>query len=324
MGGFTLAAVFIAAWVGIGLLTGLWMARRGHGDPLWLLIAVCLGPIFVPIACERVERRPRLAATGPSGPPSARPPGRRKLRILVGMDGSPASLEAYQTALERFGSRSELFVLAEVVPYDAIEDDGRGWVRDASERLARTASRAVGVPVTYEVLSGPPGEALRRFAQAQDVDLLVIGSHTRCLSSMLLGNVCADLIHHAPTPLLVAGQAIDRDRDRDRHRRHAGSSEETGARDRHGRLARAGIRAGKTGPGAPSNGRTSARKRDCRPAVIPATGRYRSRGTHLRRGDRLCVVWRQQRGFPVDGPSRSGRRHPRSAAGRGRAAGAPG
>lgn len=47
--------VFLIVWVLIGLATGLWMARRGH-DPRWTLIAVALGPLFVPIAYERVER----------------------------------------------------------------------------------------------------------------------------------------------------------------------------------------------------------------------------------------------------------------------------
>lgn len=63
----TRLVVFVVVWVVIGLVTGLWMARRGH-DPSWTLVAVVLGPLFVPIALERVERRPRLAAPGPGGP----------------------------------------------------------------------------------------------------------------------------------------------------------------------------------------------------------------------------------------------------------------
>jgi hypothetical protein len=43
-----------------GLLSGLWMARHGH-DPLWTLIAVVLGPLFVPIALKRVQRHPDVA-----------------------------------------------------------------------------------------------------------------------------------------------------------------------------------------------------------------------------------------------------------------------
>lgn len=45
----TLAVALIVAWVVVGLMSGLWMARHGH-DPLWTLIAVVLGPLFVPIA----------------------------------------------------------------------------------------------------------------------------------------------------------------------------------------------------------------------------------------------------------------------------------
>ncbi len=64
----TYVVIVVVAWVTIGLVTGLWMIRRGH-DPRWLLIAVALGPGFVPVALERVERRPRLAASSPDAEP---------------------------------------------------------------------------------------------------------------------------------------------------------------------------------------------------------------------------------------------------------------
>jgi len=205
MEGFTLVAAFVAAWILIGLFTALWFARHGHGDPLWVVVAVALGPLFVPIAWERAERHPRLAAAGPTGPPPARSPGRRGLRVLIGLDGSPESQQAFETALELLRPRSETFVLAEVVTYDAVNDDRQGRIHEAHGRLATAASHAAGVPVTYEVLAGPPGEALRQFATEQDIDLLVVGRRGRGLSTLLLGSVSADLVHHARVPVLVAG-----------------------------------------------------------------------------------------------------------------------
>ncbi|MGB3233373.1 MAG: universal stress protein, partial [Mycobacterium sp.] len=56
----TLVVTLIVAWIVVGLVSGLWMARHGH-DPLWTLIAVVLGPLFVPIAMERVQRHPGVA-----------------------------------------------------------------------------------------------------------------------------------------------------------------------------------------------------------------------------------------------------------------------
>lgn len=52
MDSFALVVVFLALWIVIGLVTGVWMVRRGH-NALWVLIAVVLGPLFVPIALER-------------------------------------------------------------------------------------------------------------------------------------------------------------------------------------------------------------------------------------------------------------------------------
>ena len=61
------ATTVVAAigWVLIGLLSGIWMARRGF-DALWILLAAPLGPLFVPIAIERVRRRPDSADATPA------------------------------------------------------------------------------------------------------------------------------------------------------------------------------------------------------------------------------------------------------------------
>ncbi len=71
----TLIVIVVVGWLSLGLFVGLWMVRRGH-DPLWVVIAVALGPIFVPVALERVERHPRLATTSAGGvPPAHSQPG---------------------------------------------------------------------------------------------------------------------------------------------------------------------------------------------------------------------------------------------------------
>ncbi|SUA79377.1 universal stress protein UspG [Nocardia otitidiscaviarum] len=195
-------ALFLIAWAFIGVVTGLWMIRRGH-DPMWLVIAVALGPLFVPIAWERVERRPRLAASGPEGilgRAETRGP-----RVLVAMDGSPESDRALDTALTLFGSGCGMLVLAEVVCYDATDDATHAAIDAADARLAAAAerARAAGMPVRFEVLAGPPGETLRRFATDQDMDVLIVGRRGRGLSTRLLGSVSTELVHHAALPVLV-------------------------------------------------------------------------------------------------------------------------
>lgn len=196
--------VFVTGWILIGLITGLWMARHGH-SPLWTGIAVVLGPLFVPIALERVERRPRLASSGPDGNAPVGTDPTDRPRLMVGMDGSPESEHALDTALAIMGTRCGTLMLAEVVSYDdAAEGASTAALVDAaSARLARAAARVLDVATRYEVLAGPPGETLRRFAQDQSMDLLVVGRHGRDLSARLMGSVSSDLVHHATVPVLV-------------------------------------------------------------------------------------------------------------------------
>ncbi|ANS32031.1 universal stress protein UspA-like protein (plasmid) [Rhodococcus opacus] len=193
--------VFVVGWILIGLATGWWMARRGH-SPLWTGIAVALGPLFVPIAFERVERRPLLAASGPGDTGAAESADPRKPRMLIGLDGSAEAERALNAALALMGDRCGALVLAEVVSYDDAIDATKP-VAAATERLASAASRIVGVRTTYEVLAGPPGETLRRFADEQGMDLLVVGRRGRGRTPRLLGSVSADLVQHARVPVLV-------------------------------------------------------------------------------------------------------------------------
>ncbi|WP_040922181.1 universal stress protein [Saccharomonospora xinjiangensis] len=202
-----LILIFAVVWAATGLATGLWMMRRGH-DARWLVISVAMGPLFVPIALERVERRPRLAASGPGGIPAADPERLREPRVLIGVDGSPESEEALATALHLFGSKFETLVLAEVVSYDATGHEGRAAdaaFDDAMGRLTATAARlGDAVPASFEVLAGAPGASLRRFAKEQDMDLLIVGRRGRGLAR-LLGSVSADVVAHSSVPVLVVG-----------------------------------------------------------------------------------------------------------------------
>lgn len=199
MGTWEISAV--AIWIGTGLLTGLWMARRGH-DWRWTPIAVALGPLFVPIALELVERRPRVVrASGDEVPP--RPPGPDGPRVLVGVDGSEASHDAVRAAATLLRPAHAPVVLAEVVTFDAADPQAPATV-EAAEANLRTASAALdGLSVHLEVLAGPPGEALARYATDHDMDVIVVGRRGRGLSERILGGVSTYLLRHSEVPVLV-------------------------------------------------------------------------------------------------------------------------
>ncbi len=119
-----LVVALVAAWILVGLLSGLWMARHGH-DPLWTLIAVVLGPLFIPIAIERVQRHPGVATFGQKGSTPQRAVPGSGLRVLVGLDGSADAERGLATTLRLFGGHCALLVLAEVVHFEAAESETR-------------------------------------------------------------------------------------------------------------------------------------------------------------------------------------------------------
>lgn len=194
----------IVIWLAIGLITSLWMIRRGHSKR-WMLIAVPLGPLFVSAAVERVEHVPRMAVTGTDQAGQSQSATPNGLRVLVGMDGSPESERAFTTALKSLGPNCGLLMLAEVVSYDESENGTHAALSAATQRLAAAAARAraEGVPVQVEILAGPPGETLRHFAVKQQMDLLAVGRRGRGLSARLLGSVSAHVVGHSSVPVLV-------------------------------------------------------------------------------------------------------------------------
>jgi nucleotide-binding universal stress UspA family protein len=136
-------------------------------------------------------------------------------RILVGVDGSEASMKAAQLAAEiaiRFGAR---VTLAYVVPRLLLPPDAYGLtVADVEQEhrvfgeklLAHALTRLgeSGVQVDTVVLTGPPAEGLAESAQAIDVDLVAVGSRGRgAVARMLLGSVTDRLVHICPKPVLV-------------------------------------------------------------------------------------------------------------------------
>ena len=195
----------VVAWVVTGLLAGLWMARRGH-DPLWTLVAVVLGPLFVPIAWERGERRSQLAASGGSAGSTVDGP-----KALVGWDGSPESRRAFDMALELLGPGWGSMLLVEVLSHEQAEAADGADLDTAAARLAELAARAeaAGIVTRYQVMGGSPAETLRRVAEENGIDVLVVGRRGRGVSKRLLGSVSEDLIRHATTSVLVA-EAVNR------------------------------------------------------------------------------------------------------------------
>jgi len=89
---------------------------------------------------------------------------------------------------------------------DAIEDEVRRIHRDALDTAQREISCARGDVTIESVLArGRPGTVIVDQAREMDADLIVVGHRGMGRwESMLLGSVSAEVVDHAPCPVLVA------------------------------------------------------------------------------------------------------------------------
>jgi nucleotide-binding universal stress UspA family protein len=140
----------------------------------------------------------------------------RAPRIVVASDGSPAAARAVAlaaslpwpggTVIEALRVDEPLAVDLELPPdaYEALQAEIR---RETDEQLALVSGQlaAPGRQVRTVAVSGRPASAIVALAEHAHADLVIVGSRGRGpLASMLLGSVAAEVVDHAPCPVLVA------------------------------------------------------------------------------------------------------------------------
>lgn len=138
-------------------------------------------------------------------------------RVLLATDLGHTSELATERAFDlarRHGAG--LLVVSVIDPQDLRSLTGRlatRWdqVRDgrhdaALELVAR--GRETGVRVSFLVWTGDPGESIVSAAEAENVDLVVVGTHGRgTLGRLLLGSVSEHVVRNAPCPVLIVRPA---------------------------------------------------------------------------------------------------------------------
>lgn len=139
-------------------------------------------------------------------------PGRRQGRIVVGVDGSAPSLRALRWALGQAavtGAVVEAVHAWEVPPSFGMPPavlPGEDLAAAAEQELATAINRASSekgqVPVERRVVRGHPAAVL--LAQAENADLLVVGSHGHGgFVGALIGSVSQHCVQHATCPVVV-------------------------------------------------------------------------------------------------------------------------
>jgi nucleotide-binding universal stress UspA family protein len=136
-------------------------------------------------------------------------------RILVADDGSPDGERAAGIAV-RLGAtlKAEVFLLGVVEPPN-IQAEGEGLpIADPSacrrameERFERflKLGRSLGVPMMLEITEGRPADQIQRRAQADHVDLIILGRRSISSVRRWFGSSTSDsVLRHATCSVMIA------------------------------------------------------------------------------------------------------------------------
>lgn len=143
-------------------------------------------------------------------------------RIVVGVDGSPASWEALEWALDDAAGRdvevevvhafddTPAYVAYEYPAYlaDEMVRTDREHARQQADRLvadiARRAGRLQPGVTVRPVAVGDRRPARALLERARNADLLVVGTRGRGgFRGLLLGSVSQQCVHHATCPVVI-------------------------------------------------------------------------------------------------------------------------
>lgn len=136
-------------------------------------------------------------------------------RILVPTDGSPASDPAIDHAVELASIHDAtihaIFVVNTASFVSLPTESAWDGVAEMLEREGETALDAVveaaekrGVPVERVMLNGSPSHEVVRYAESEDCDLIVMGTHGRGgIDRLLLGSVTEKVVRSSTIPVLT-------------------------------------------------------------------------------------------------------------------------
>ncbi|SDP46365.1 Nucleotide-binding universal stress protein, UspA family [Nakamurella panacisegetis] len=136
-------------------------------------------------------------------------------KIVVGIDGSPASTVAAQWAADEAQRRGRPLLLVEayqntvvyagrgtVFPPEVYEAPRKAAHADLARAVVDVRANHPDLDVTSEASVGTPFEVLRH--AADDAELVVVGSHGQGVASeTLLGSVAQKMVSHSPVPVVV-------------------------------------------------------------------------------------------------------------------------
>jgi len=133
--------------------------------------------------------------------------------VLLATDLSATSTPAEDEALRLAAGLGARMIAVSVIDPGSLRLPGGRFrlrvdqVRDEREAAAQrlvARARDLGVPTAFLVWEGDPGEAIVDAAEAEQADLIVLGTHgRRGLDRSIFGSVSDHVVRHAPCPVVV-------------------------------------------------------------------------------------------------------------------------
>lgn len=137
----------------------------------------------------------------------------RPRRMLLATDLSAASERAVDEAIRMAVESGAMLVILSVVdPRRLRLPGGRFLWRidqerervEAGTRIVVDRARSAGARATYLVWEGDPAEVILAASEAEDVDVVILGSHRRgALGRFVLGSMSTKVSEQARCPVLV-------------------------------------------------------------------------------------------------------------------------
>lgn len=138
------------------------------------------------------------------------------MKILLPVDGSAytqRALDWMANSAELFGARHAYVALTVVAPIPAHaarfldRDLLDGYYRDEAEKAlapVREAARQHGLTIAAHREAGHAAQTIAAFAEREQVDLVVMGSHGySALANIVLGSVATGVLAHCKVPVLI-------------------------------------------------------------------------------------------------------------------------
>lgn len=136
-------------------------------------------------------------------------------RVLLPLDGSPMAEQALPHAIAQAGRfQAELILLRVIEPFAharglslgdlrRIQQQATTWAREYLERLAADV-REQGIPVQTVIVDGRPYVEIPQYAEANQLDLIVMSTRGQSgLSRWLMGSVADRVVRGATIPVLL-------------------------------------------------------------------------------------------------------------------------